>query len=376
MSELASYSIQAVFFALVAVVAVSRSNKTDLYQFALVSIWLIGVVAIFARYGEDQVLFYSNDQQFHQLVIEYYIPVEGFHLNAIISLRYLLTAPVYLVSLLGFSSMLTLKFLQLIFLLLLYRRTKRYLLALGVQIKYWQLPLLAGPIMIFMSTLALRDIALAYFTFLFISSKSLNQLIIGFSGAILLRPHLGAALIIGIIVSRLVFRLQPKLTLLSISFTSLFSYVLGSFASSIGKVLQNGLTYENPKLVFSQIKFSQLAANFVGLQFLIIDDPKKLLVAASASTLLLSRIIFFDTLFIPLLFLVSVYRHPQYLIRQKMMTLQAFIFFYGVVSQTTWNSTRQNIPFLACMGVLAVADIEHFRKVKAKVVPKLLMATR
>jgi len=230
--------------------------------------------------------------------------------------------------------------------------------------------------MIFMSTLALRDIALAYFTFLFISSKSLNQLIIGFSGAILLRPHLGAALIIGLIVSQVIFRLQPKLTLLSISFTSLFSYVLGSFASSIGKVLQNGLVYENPKLVFSQIKFSQLAANFVGLQFLIIDDPKKLLVAASASTLLLSRIIFFDTLFIPLLFLVSVYRHPQYLIRQKMMTLQAFIFFYGVVSQTTWNSTRQNIPFLACMGVLAVADIEHFRKIKAKVMPKLLTVTR
>ena len=31
---------------------------------------------------------------------------------------------------------------------------------------------------------------------------------------------------------------------------------------------------------------------------------------------------------------------------------------------------------LACMGLLAVADIEHFRKIKAKVAPKLLMATR
>jgi hypothetical protein len=58
------------------------------------------------------------------------------------------------------------------------------------------------------------------------------------------------------------------------------------------------------------------------------------------------------------------------------LTLQSFLFFYGIVSQTTWNSTRQNIPFLACMGVLAVADIEHFRKIKSKVVPKLLTATR
>ena len=69
MSELASYSIQAIFFALVAVVVVSRSKKTDLYQFALISIWLVGVIAIYARYRADQVLFYSNDQVFHQQVI-------------------------------------------------------------------------------------------------------------------------------------------------------------------------------------------------------------------------------------------------------------------------------------------------------------------
>jgi hypothetical protein len=56
--------------------------------------------------------------------------------------------------------------------------------------------------------------------------------------------------------------------------------------------------------------------------------------------------------------------------------MQAFMFFYGVVSQTSYNSTRQNIPFLTCMGLLAVADIEHFRKIKAKVAPKLLIATR
>ena len=77
-----------------------------------------------------------------------------------------------------------------------------------------------------------------------------------------------------------------------------------------------------------------------------------------------------------MLFLIATFRHPDFLTRYKILTIQSFLFFYGVVSQTTWNSTRQNIPFLACMGVLAVADIEHFRKIKAKVVPKLLTATR
>jgi len=86
MSELASYSIQAIFFALVAVVVVSRSKKTDLYQFALISIWLIGVIVIYARYKDDQVLFYSNDQLFHFRVIDYYLPQEGLSFEGIIGL--------------------------------------------------------------------------------------------------------------------------------------------------------------------------------------------------------------------------------------------------------------------------------------------------
>ena len=201
MSELASYSIQAVFFALVAVVVVSRSKKTDLYQFALISIWLIGVIAIYAKYKDGQIFFYSNDQDFHRQVIEYYLPVEGFHISAIISLRYLLTIPVYLVSLLGFNAMLIIKFLQLSALLLLYKRSQQFLSKQSLQIRFWQLPLIAGPILIFMSLLSLRDVMLAYFALLFVSSSDRNSRILGLGGAFLLRPHLGVALAIGFILS-------------------------------------------------------------------------------------------------------------------------------------------------------------------------------
>jgi cell division protein FtsW (lipid II flippase) len=76
------------------------------------------------------------------------------------------------------------------------------------------------------------------------------------------------------------------------------------------------------------------------------------------------------------LFFIAVFRHPDFLTKQKLSTLLAFFFFFGVVSQTSYNSTRQNIPFLVCMGLLAVADIEHFRKIKAVVGTKLLVATR
>jgi hypothetical protein len=376
MSELASYSIQAIFFALVAVVVVSRSKKTDLYQFALISIWLVGVIAIYARYGEDQVLFYSNDQLFHRDVIEYYLTVEGIQVRELISLRYLLTVPVYFVSLLGFNAMLIIKFLQLSALLLVYKRSQQFLSEHSLQIRFWQLPLIAGPILIFMSLLSLRDVMLAYFALLFVSSSDRNSRIIGLGGAFLLRPHLGVALAIGFILSSFYSRWKPKFQSIAFSAVALFSYGIGTIAYWIGAVIQKGVSFDTPRTVFSQFKFSQLAANFFGLQFLALNNPDRAIVDASTFALLLSRLVFFDTLLIPVLFLIAVFRHPEFLTKQKVLTFHAFMFFYGVVSQTSFNSTRQNIPFLACMGLLAVADIEHFRKIKAKVAPKLLSATR
>ncbi len=376
MSELASYSLQAVFFALIAVVLFSRSKKTDIYQFALISIWLVGVIAIYAQHREGQVLFYSNDQDFHRLIIEYYLPVEGIQIREVISLRYLLTVPVYLVSLLGFNSMLLIKFIQLCALLLVYKRSQSFMIEQSLRIRFWQLPLIAGPILMFMSLLSLRDVILAYLSLLFVTSIDSKSRLVGLSGAFLLRPHLAVALGFGFILSSIYSRWKPKFQGLALSAFALLSYGVGTIAYWIGAVVQKGADFDTPSTVFSQFKFSQLAANFFGLQFLALNTPDNLIVAASTSELLISRIVFFDTLFIPVLFLMALYRHPEFLTKQKFLTLQAFIFFYGVVSQTSFNSTRQNIPFLACMGLLAVADIEHFRNIKAKIAPKLLMATR
>ena len=376
MSELASYSIQAVFFALVAVVAVSRSKKTDLYQIALISIWLVGVIAIYARYREGQVLFYSNDQLFHQNIVEYYLPIEGVRIREIISLRYLLTVPVYLVSLLGFNAMLIIKFLQLSALLLVYNRSQKFMSEHFLTIRFWQLPLIAGPLLVFMSLLSLRDVLLAYFALVFVSSSDRNSRILGLGGAFLLRPHLGVALAFGFILSYFYSKWKPKLQGLALSSIALLSYATGTIAYWIGVVIQKGVNFDTPKTTFTQLKFFQLAANFFGLQFLTLNDPDNQIVDASTFSLLLSRLVFSETILIPMLFLIAVFRHPDFLTKQKTLTLLAFFFFYGVVSQTSYNSTRQNIPFLICMGLLAVADIENFRKIKAKVAPKLLMATR
>ena len=376
MSELASYSIQAVFFALVAVVVVSRSKKTDLYHFALISIWLIGVIFIYARYGDGQVLFYSNDQQFHANVIRFYLPLEGLQPSGIIGLRYLLTVPVYFISLLGFNATLLIKFVQLVSLLLIYNRSKGFIESKELHLRHWHLPLISGPILIFMSLLSLRDLVLAYFALLFMTHKNRNELSVGLIGAFLLRPHLAAALLFGYIITTVYFKWNSKFAVLKIVVLATFSYAMGTIAYWFGALIQKGVPLTTPEAVFTQFKISQLAANFSGLQFLGLNDPNSELVASSTTFLLLSRFVFFDTMFIPILFLFATFRHPDFLTRYKILTIQSFLFFYGVVSQTTWNSTRQNIPFLACMGVLAVADIEHFQKIKAKVVPKLLTATR
>ncbi len=376
MSELASYSLQAVFFALIAVVVVSRSKKTDLYQFALISIWLVGVVAIYARYREGQVLFYSNDQDFHKLIIDYYIPVEGIHLNAFFGLRYVLTIPVYLIALLGFNAMLLLKFIQLVFLLMTYRQAKIFLLRDDIAVRFWHIACIAGPITIFMSLLSLRDLILTYCAVAFIANPSLGYRFFAIGLVLCLRPHLAVALAFGFIAAEIFTKIQKTKPIIYVLVFSVVSYALGCLAFPIGAVIQHNATFEGPSAVFSQLKFSRLAINFIGLQFLALDDENGLIVARSTLSVLLSRIVFFDTIVIPILFLKSTISRINFLTKEKILVLMSFLFFYGVVSQTTWNSTRQNIPFLACMGLLAVADIEHFRKIKAKIAPKLLMATR
>ncbi len=376
MSELASYSIQAIFFALVAVVVVSRSKKTDLYQFALISIWLIGVIVIYARYKDGQVLFYSNDQLFHQDVIEYYLPEEGLSFEGIIGLRYLLTVPVYLVSLLGFNAMLVIKLLQLVSLLELYRTSKRYLISSHIAIRSWHIVLFAGPIMVFMSLLALRDLLLALFVIKFVFEKSSKQKTLGLLFAFLLRPHLGVALFVGALIANFYIHMKPRFQLLNLFVISLCTYVFGSVTYWFGSFVQRGTEIKRPENLFTQLKFTRLLANFFGLQFLTLRGENDTVVALPNIVLLVSRLIFLDTLLIPMLFLYALFAHTKFLSYQKVSIFLSFIFFYGVVSQTSYNSTRQNIPFLACMGLLAVADIEHFRKIKAKVAPKLLMATR
>ena len=102
--------------------------------------------------------------------------------------------------------------------------------------------------------------------------------------------------------------------------------------------------------VLSQAKFTRLGANFLGLQFLVLGDAVKL----SVVTLFATRILFIDTFLIPIIFLITMVIPSKRWNDLRIEIFSGFIFFYGVTSQTMFNSTRQNIPFLLIMGIASL----------------------
>ena len=212
-----------------------------------------------------------------------------------------------------------------------------------------------------MSTLALRDLAIGFFTLLLVLEPNPATKLCGFVGTLLLRPHLAVALLVGYLVSRIYGYIRPKFYFVAIFFFTIAIYWFGTISYFLGSSIQTGTPIGNTVKVFTQYKFTRMAANMLGIQFLTLDES---VVDASTLTLLLSRIIFIDTWLIPALFLVFLVQQSKHFTHLRVQIYFAFIFFYGLTSQTPWNSSRQNIPFLISMGLLVIVGIESRRQSK------------
>ena len=363
MNELASYAIQATVLGLIAFLFCLRQSKIDMFVASVITLWTASVIAIFAKYREAQVLFYSNDQAWHQDIINVRIPYEGIQLSitSAFNFRYLVTVPAYIVSQVGGNPMLFLKFLQLVFLLLIYFKARRFLSECDIEVRTWQLLFFSGPIMIFMSVLALRDLALGYFALLFVIDRRLSVRLLGLLAALSLRPHLAIALIVGWAISEIYRYFPPRLFYVRLAISTVFVYAVGAFSYWYGATVQQGASLSSPGSVYTQTGITRLAANFLGLQFLTLDDS---VVEASRITLILARFIFLDTLLIPLLFLITTFRPDYKFNLQNILVFHAFIFFSGLVSQTDFNSSRQNIAFFVSMGVLVIANLQTRSRTK------------
>jgi len=357
MTSFMMYSIQAVLLAMSLGFFCLRKRTLDLYLFGIISFWVIMVIFIYARYKTDQIYFYSNDQAYHLQIITYYIPFEGFKigLEELLNRRYPVTLPTLMLSKLGIDIILANKFVQLIYLVLTYSSGRKYLILNQISPRWWHVALFCGPILIFNSSLALRDVSIAYFAVLLVLEVNPTLRILGLIGTLLLRPHLAVALVVGYFIAFLLKNLKIRYFVPGIALFTAITYTLGSYSYFVGATIKDKIPLRPPTDIFTQIKFTRFAANFLSLQFLTLNDT---VVAASIPALFLSRLVFFDTLLIPPIFLFVLFMPTDNQNRLRMSILFTFVFFYGLVAQTDWNSSRQNMPFFVMMGLVAIVGIE------------------
>ena len=360
MISLTSYAAQTILLAVLLLVFTGRKQKMDAFIGIVVAFWVVAVIYIYSRYGAEQITFYSNDQAFHWDLLNQYIPREGIpiRLEEMLGWRYPVILPVYFISKLGFDGILLLKFSQLVYLILIYRLGRRIISRNGIIPRWWHVTLFCGPIFIFMSTLALRDIAIAFFAASFMLESNYSMRIVGLIGTLLLRPHLAVAMIVGLIIGYLLKNIKPKYLIPTISLGTLITYTFGSIMYFVGATFKDKIPLRLASDLFNQAKFIRLAANLFGLQFLTLLNAEVKAVDASTSVLLLARLVFFDTFLTPLLFLVVLFRYSKMWGQQRLSVFFTFTFFYGLVSQTDWNSSRQNMPFFVMMGLVAIVGIE------------------
>ena len=145
-------------------------------------------------------------------------------------------------------------------------------------------------------------------------------------------------------------------------------YLCGNYAYIYGAQIRERLWVDpNPFTeALTQQKFTLILANFAGLQFLAFGER---IVHFSIMSLFLLRFIFIDTFIIPLSFVVAIITCKSRLQSQLLALLSAFTFFLGLVSQSGFNSSRQNLPFLAIMGVLVLVHNRE-RQIERRATPQ------
>ncbi|MFM7083353.1 MAG: hypothetical protein ACKOYI_15625 [Actinomycetota bacterium] len=321
-----------------------------------VVLWAIGAATIAWRFGVvGQLDFYSNDQRYYNFVVEMYSR-ERWILNEELSFvdsKTPYTLPAVLVRLLGFHPTLALKIVSLVSLLtlshLILKRYDAHRFSAQVKLLYFTA---CGAIGTFFSMLALRETTMMLFAYLYTFGKApqlrLTSLILLF----LLRPHLAAALFVAELITSgwkwitakrdTGFFATPAVLTMSVAF------------GTVLYTLQNvpGSQDDDPagKNVFVA-QAIRIVSNFVGLQFLTVPEST---VNFSISSLVLLRFILSETVIIPTFFTLICVLRSFRLRDRELFVLSAFALYVSVVTNTDFNSFRQNVPFIPLMGIVII----------------------
>jgi hypothetical protein len=357
------YFVQSILLGAVLVLVARNSRGFNTYQVLLAVVWTFAVIVIRFKYGTDQVTFYSNDQETQVFLVDRFIKYGlSFSPNIAISDRYLVVIPVWLLNLFGIDALLAFKFLQALSLSYIYKLCNDFLSREGISARLWHSVFFAGPLFIFLSTIGLRDLEIALFATFFFIGRSTSLKLFSLVATLLLRPHLALALIFGWAIAYYLHKFQPRRIYIAIVGLVVGAFALGGYGYSAGSFLKYRNDLLTPR-VFEQVAWWRFFSNLVGLQFLTFTD---LVVKMPASQLIALRLIFVDTFAIPLLFVYTLFLASSKLSVLRVQVFVSFAFFLGLVAQTNFNSSRQNLPFLSAMGVLGLAGVLKARHHKSQ----------
>jgi hypothetical protein len=348
------YSCQAILLGLALLLIARQNGKFSNYSILYVFVWTVSVIAIRLKYGVDQVNFYSSDQQ-TQLEMYERLLINGLLLSPqqFVADRYLIIVPVRIFDIFGIEPILATKFLQAVCLLLLYRVCVKFLEQNDLRVRLYHAIFFVGPLFIFLSTLGLRDLEIALATTYFFLGQ--NTYLKQFSLLVLLplRPHLAVSLAFGWLFIKIFKKFNFRRIYVALIVVTFFAFTVGGYGFIIGRNIRDGNAIVAPQ-IFDQDPWWRFFSNLVGLQFLAFDDRT---VNLSVVNLLSLRLIFIDSFLIPICFVITLLSQKLEFTLNRIQVFLSFTFFLGLAAQTDFNSTRQNLPFLSTMGVLALLGL-------------------
>lgn len=325
-----------------------------------VLVWGLLNLLIVVRYGlSGQLNFYSNDQRYYVSVVESIVS-DGFTLDVdwwLTASRFPYTIPGVLLAFIGIDPALALKTVSLIFLVAATKLIFTVANVVSVRQAFTSAYVSAvGTIGIFFSTLALRETAMMYLVLMAVVGKNPSTRLFSLVLLLLLRSHLAVALLIGFVLVSLWRFLNrqgtwsPLRAVGAITGGSLAGYAL--FA--IGFQYQTGVSSIFGHQ-FGLRPVARIVSNYVGLQFLTAYEES---IEFSVSELLVSRLLFSETVFIPLAFFAVVIFSKQ-LTASVQWTLLTFAIYVGLVTNTEFNSFRQNVPLMPLMGLAVYTALQR-----------------
>ena len=348
------YSCQALLLGLALLLIARQNGRFSNYSILYVFVWTVSVLAIRLKYGVDQVVFYSNDQ-FYQLQMYERLLTNGllFSPQQFVADRYLIIVPVRIFNIFGMEPILATKFLQAVCLLLLYRVCVKFLEQNDLRVRLYHAIFFAGPLFIFLSTLGLRDLEIALATTYFFLGQNIYLKQVSLLLLLPLRPHLAVSLGFGWLISKVFKNFNFRRVYLTLVISTFSAFIAGGYGYAIGKNIQIGSAITTPQII-GQDPWWRFISNLVGLQFLTFDVGT---VDMSIGKLLLLRLIFVDSFLIPICFVITLLSQKLEFTLNRIQVFLSFTFFLGLAAQTDFNSTRQNLPFLSTMGVLALLGL-------------------